>query len=132
ARPHHRPPRRCRHLDRRGAAEALRGRGPDRRHPAHPCLGGKPDRRGHRGDRVDAHRHRLGGPDPPRGTRLTMRYVSTRGGMPAAGFTEVLLGGLAPDGGLVVPEHYPRIEAATLAGWRALDSPAPAFEILSR
>src|SRR5690606_17052691 len=37
-----------------------------------------------------------------------------------------------PDGGLVVPEHYPRIEPATLAGWRELDYPALAFEILSR
>ncbi|MFA7506072.1 MAG: threonine synthase [Burkholderiaceae bacterium] len=61
-----------------------------------------------------------------------MQYLSTRGGMPAAGFTEILLGGLAPDGGLVVPEHYPRIDMATLAGWRELDYPALAFEILSR
>ncbi|MCO5120893.1 MAG: threonine synthase [Burkholderiaceae bacterium] len=61
-----------------------------------------------------------------------MRYLSTRGGMPAAGFAEILLGGLAPDGGLVVPEHYPRIDTATLSGWRGLDYPALAFEILSR
>jgi len=61
-----------------------------------------------------------------------MQYLSTRGGMPPAGFTEILLGGLAPDGGLVVPQHYPRIDLATLAGWRELDYPALAYEILSR
>ena len=34
-----------------------------------------------------------------------MLYLSTRGGMPPQRFTDILLGGLAPDGGLVVPEH---------------------------
>ena len=60
-----------------------------------------------------------------------MRYQSTRGGMPAAGFRDILLGGLAPDGGLVVPEHYPRIDAAELARWRTLDYAALATEVLS-
>lgn len=59
-----------------------------------------------------------------------MKYLSTRGGMPPARFTEILLGGLAPDGGLVVPERYPRIDAVTLARWRKLSYPALAFEIL--
>jgi len=59
-----------------------------------------------------------------------MKYLSTRGGMPPARFTEILLGGLAPDGGLVVPERYPRIDAAMLARWRKLSYPALAFEIL--
>ena len=40
-----------------------------------------------------------------------MRYVSTRGGMPPQRFCAILLEGLAPDGGLVVPERYPRISA---------------------
>jgi threonine synthase len=61
-----------------------------------------------------------------------MRYLSTRGGMPPASFCDILLGGLAPDGGLVVPESYPPIDAAMLEGWRALSYPALAFEILSR
>jgi threonine synthase len=61
-----------------------------------------------------------------------MRYVSTRGGMPAARFSEILLGGLAPDGGLVLPERYPAIDAPTLAQWRTLDYPTLAFEVLSR
>lgn len=38
-----------------------------------------------------------------------MRYISTRGGAAAAGFDEVLLAGLAPDGGLYVPETWPRL-----------------------
>lgn len=59
-----------------------------------------------------------------------MNYLSTRGGMPPARFTEILLGGLATDGGLVVPERYPRVDTATLARWRKLSYPALAFEIL--
>ena len=38
-----------------------------------------------------------------------MRYVSTRGGSPALGFADVLLAGLAPDGGLYVPESWPAL-----------------------
>jgi threonine synthase len=33
-----------------------------------------------------------------------MRYISTRGGMAPASFSDILLGGLAPDGGLTIPE----------------------------
>lgn len=61
-----------------------------------------------------------------------MRYHSTRGGMPPRTFTEILLSGLAPDGGLAVPEAYPQIGAIELAAWRELDYPALAFEVLSR
>ena len=48
-----------------------------------------------------------------------MRYVSTRGRAPPVGFAEVLLAGLAPDGGLYVPEEWPAFtpeEIAALAG----------------
>jgi len=45
-----------------------------------------------------------------------MLYVSTRGGAPAKRFTEVLLEGLAPDGGLYVPEAFPLVELARLRG----------------
>jgi threonine synthase len=38
-----------------------------------------------------------------------VRYVSTRGDAPELGFAEVLLGGLAPDGGLYVPAEWPRL-----------------------
>jgi threonine synthase len=48
-----------------------------------------------------------------------MRYLSTRGKMVPARFRDVLLEGLAPDGGLAVPEDYPRVDAE-LARWRAL------------
>ena len=38
-----------------------------------------------------------------------MRYVSTRGRAPELGFADVLLAGLAPDGGLYVPSEYPAL-----------------------
>lgn len=46
-----------------------------------------------------------------------MRYISTRGEAPALNFTECLLAGLATDGGLYLPESYPRLDAATIAGF---------------
>ena len=60
-----------------------------------------------------------------------MRYVSTRGDCSERAFCEILLEGLAPDGGLYLPTHYPRIDSATLAKWRALPYAELAFEILS-
>ena len=59
-----------------------------------------------------------------------MRYVSTRGGMTPQRFTDILLGGLAPDGGLVVPERVPAIDEATLARWRDLPYAELAFVLL--
>lgn len=61
-----------------------------------------------------------------------MRYISTRGGMPPKSFSEILLSGLSPDGGLAIPETYPRISAAELDAWRGMSYQALAFEILSR
>jgi threonine synthase len=43
-----------------------------------------------------------------------LRYISTRGSAPALAFDEVLLAGLARDGGLYLPESWPRLEAADL------------------
>ncbi|MGE0310459.1 MAG: threonine synthase [Lautropia sp.] len=60
-----------------------------------------------------------------------MRYVSTRGGMAPLPFTDILLGGLAPDGGLVVPESVPRVDAQTLSRWRGLSYADLACEILA-
>lgn len=60
-----------------------------------------------------------------------MRYISTRGGMPPKKFSKILLGGLAPDGGLVVPETYPRITPVQLEKLRCLSYPELAFEIIS-
>jgi threonine synthase len=61
-----------------------------------------------------------------------MRYLSTRGGTSPQRFGEVLLAGLAADGGLAIPAEYPRVEAAELARWRALTYPQLAFEVLRR
>lgn len=61
-----------------------------------------------------------------------MKYISTRGGMPPTRFTDILLGGLAPDGGLAVPQSYPQVGRAELAAWRKLGYRDLAFEILSR
>jgi threonine synthase len=61
-----------------------------------------------------------------------VRYVSTRGGASPQRFGEVLLGGLAADGGLTIPEQYPAIDAAELARWRSLSYPELAFEVLRR
>ena len=60
-----------------------------------------------------------------------MKYQSTRGHAELRSFCEILLEGLAPDGGLYLPTHYPRIDAATLARWRGLAYHELAFEILS-
>ena len=61
-----------------------------------------------------------------------MRYISTRGGMPPKTFSQILLGGLASDGGLAMPETYPRISPSDLDQWRGLSYPQLAFEILTR
>jgi len=60
-----------------------------------------------------------------------MKYISTRGDATPRAFSDILLEGLAPDGGLYLPERYPRIDAATLARWRALPYSDLAFQILS-
>ena len=46
-----------------------------------------------------------------------MRYISTRGNTPSLGFTDAVLTGLAPDGGLLIPEHIPSV-AGHLDQWR--------------
>ena len=61
-----------------------------------------------------------------------MKYLSTRGHPAEAEFCDIMLGGLAPDGGLYLPEHYPRIAKAELDAWRSLSYAELAFEILSR
>jgi len=61
-----------------------------------------------------------------------MKYISTRGGGTPQRFTDILLEGLAPDGGLYLPETYPQVSADELARWRTLDYRGLAFQILSR
>jgi threonine synthase len=60
-----------------------------------------------------------------------MLYLSTRGHPDRKHFCEILLEGLAPDGGLYLPEHYPQVSNAQLAAWRGLPYHELAFEILS-
>ena len=67
-----------------------------------------------------------------------MLYLSTRGHPDRKHFCEILLEGLAPDGGLYLPERYPQVDVATLARWRGVfNGGAPggyaalAFEVLS-
>ncbi|CAM3822597.1 Threonine synthase OS=Castellaniella defragrans (strain DSM / CCUG 39792 / 65Phen) OX=1437824 GN=BN940_12476 PE=3 SV=1 [Castellaniella denitrificans] len=50
-----------------------------------------------------------------------MKYLSTRGGMAPQPFCDILLEGLAPDGGLTLPDTLPKLDAATLESWRGLD-----------
>lgn len=59
-----------------------------------------------------------------------MKYISTRGQTEPMDFSDVLLMGLAPDGGLMLPESYPQIDSATLNEWRKLSYPQLAFEIM--
>lgn len=60
-----------------------------------------------------------------------MQYISTRGKTQPMRFSDVLLMGLAPDGGLMLPETYPSIDEATLQKWRNLSYSELAFEIMS-
>jgi threonine synthase len=64
-----------------------------------------------------------------------MRYLSTRGHTDRKQFCEILLEGLAPDGGLYLPERYPVVDAKMLAAWREVYLQQGyadlAFEILS-
>ncbi len=61
-----------------------------------------------------------------------MRYISTRGHAAPQTFCDILLGGLAPDGGLYLPESYPQISRSELDAWRKLSYADLAYEILSR
>lgn len=59
-----------------------------------------------------------------------MQFISTRGGMQPQPFSETLLEGLAPDGGLAVPAEMPTVDAETLERWRALTYPQLATEVI--
>jgi len=61
-----------------------------------------------------------------------MRYLSTRGHAAPQAFCDILLGGLAPDGGLYLPESYPQVSRADLDAWRQLSYADLAYEILSK
>ncbi|WP_341237431.1 threonine synthase [uncultured Limnobacter sp.] len=59
-----------------------------------------------------------------------MKYFSSRGGMDPQDFSEILLEGLAPDGGLAVPEFYPQVPLHVLESWKDLSYGELAFEVL--
>lgn len=59
-----------------------------------------------------------------------MKYISTRGGMQPISYTEALLEGLAPDGGLAVPAEMPRLSSAQIEEWRDLSYPDLATRVL--
>src|SRR5471032_2672848 len=66
-----------------------------------------------------------------------MQYVSTRAAASAASsssqpFSDILLGGLAADGGLFLPSSYPQVTAAELDAWRQLSYADLAYEILRK
>ncbi len=59
-----------------------------------------------------------------------MRYISTRGQAPALNFEDVLLAGLATDGGLYVPENLPRFTQEEIASWASLPYHELAFRVM--
>jgi threonine synthase len=59
-----------------------------------------------------------------------LRYISTRGAAPALGFTDVLLAGLARDGGLYVPERWPTLSTDDIRKLRGLSYEEIAFRIM--
>ena len=66
-----------------------------------------------------------------------MQYVSTRATSASAArnpqhFSDILLAGLAPDGGLYLPEDYPQVSKAELDAWRTLSYADLAYEILRK
>ncbi len=60
-----------------------------------------------------------------------MRYISTRGAAPALSFEEVLLAGMARDGGLYVPESWPRLEPEALRRLRGLPYAEVAVQVMT-
>ena len=60
-----------------------------------------------------------------------MKYRSTRGGMSGVKFCDAVMMGMAPDGGLFVPEEIPKVDAATLQEWKKLSFAELAAEIIS-
>ncbi|SBT17183.1 Threonine synthase [Marinomonas gallaica] len=59
-----------------------------------------------------------------------MKYVSTRSQAPALGFGDVLLAGLASDGGLYVPEKLPTFSQEEIASWASLSYQELAFKVM--
>ena len=61
-----------------------------------------------------------------------MQFISTRGQAPKTSFSDVLLAGLAPDGGLYLPQGWPGLTAAEIAAFKGARYQDVAFAVLSR
>ena len=61
-----------------------------------------------------------------------MQFISTRGQAPQTSFSDVLLAGLAPDGGLYLPQGWPQLTAAGIAAFKGARYQDVAFTVLSR
>ena len=61
-----------------------------------------------------------------------MQFLSTRGQAPKTSFSDVLLAGLAPDGGLYLPQSWPQFSASEIAAFKGRRYQDVAFAILSR
>ncbi|HTQ98863.1 MAG TPA: threonine synthase [Candidatus Acidoferrum sp.] len=59
-----------------------------------------------------------------------MKFISTRGQSPAVGFEDVVLTGLAPDGGLYVPDKLPVVTLQQMADWQKLSYSELAYEVI--
>ncbi len=70
--------------------------------------------------------------DPGGRGRMPVRHVSTRGEAPPLGFAEAMLAGLAPDGGLYVPQSWPRVEPQTIAAFAGRPYAEVAVDIIRR
>ena len=60
-----------------------------------------------------------------------MKYVSTRGGSEPKGFEDVILTGLAPDGGLFVPDAIPQFSQGEIASWENLSYQELALKVIT-
>lgn len=60
-----------------------------------------------------------------------MKYISTRGGIEPIAFKDAVMMGLATDGGLILPEEIPLLDAAELETWRNLPYRELAFRVIS-
>jgi threonine synthase len=61
-----------------------------------------------------------------------MMFISTRGQAPPSSFADVLLAGLAPDGGLYLPQSWPQFSASEIAAFKGMRYQDVAFTVLSK
>ncbi|MEO0761715.1 MAG: threonine synthase, partial [Pseudomonadota bacterium] len=59
-----------------------------------------------------------------------MRYLSTRGDAPVLDFEDTVMAGLARDGGLYVPETFPRLTPAEIAAFAGLPYEEVAYRVM--